>query len=80
MALVKSGGVQIWNGRVEKTPWWFSLVTNLSSKIDNILEAASYDKDKLPAPKDTWLDDDALKSWYEEREELRKPASLDEGY
>ena len=58
-----------------KAPWWWARIVSLWQRVKSIREAAAYDPEKLPAPKDIWLDSKRLESWYEEREELRKHRS-----
>jgi hypothetical protein len=48
----------------------------VEARLQNILEAASYDPDRLPAPKEFWVpnkkNDEALKQWYEDRDKERR--------
>ncbi|MCW7071860.1 MAG: hypothetical protein OCU12_06015 [Methanophagales archaeon] len=40
--------------------------------MKGIIQSAAYDPEKLVAPKEIWMNDEALEAWYEERRNLRK--------
>jgi len=40
--------------------------------MKGIIQSAAYDPEKVVAPKEIWMDDEALEAWYEERRNLRK--------
>jgi len=44
----------------------------LEERFGNIRQGAAYDMDKMPPPKDFWLDDVKLNNWYDERKALRE--------
>ena len=43
----------------------------LEERFANIRQSGAYDVDKMPPPKNFWLDDDKLEEWYDDREALR---------
>jgi len=75
MSLVEWGGLGVIVGDPLRSPWWWPRIVQIWTRLKGIREAAALDPDKLPAPKDLWLDDKALERWYEDREELRKHRS-----
>lgn len=44
----------IWNGPIEKTPWWFAYILQIEKRIDSLRQTAAYDPDKQPPPRDLW--------------------------
>ena len=71
MTLVRYGGLAVVETDPLKAPWWYAVIVQIWTRIQNIKESAAYDVDKTPPPKDYWLDDDQLNDWYAEREKLR---------
>lgn len=76
MTTVRHGGVQIWTGDPMKSPWWWAQVTAVWSRIQSIIEASGYDKDRMVCPKNYWLDAKEADKWFKGREAARNSGVL----
>jgi hypothetical protein len=46
----------------------------MARRVQNILENAAFDPERLVAPRGVWFDNEELDKWYDSRMELRKNA------
>ena len=73
-------GIKNLNQAFEEKAWWWTYVTGLCLRLDNINEYRSLHPDNEKPPKEIWLDDDALKAWVKMCDKLRREQSQGYGY
>ena len=55
--------------------WWWPYIVSILMRMDSVKQMSYLHPDGLLPPKSDWLDDDLIKAWEKQCEQLRKDKS-----